>query len=343
MMDHRRESPEQVFVCISSERARDRVERAIRVIGVEASDISHAQLRSGGHGPMRSLVYDLCPWTPAAAATLVGLMETNPELRVLLYVPVRADSLEMLPRFAGFKGISTKIQSFSVVTFGLLCGLLRRLDSGDVDAVCERAVTSALPDLPPSMREMLRVAGSSIAGMRPSTGPLNVAQLAGELGVSSRTLARKLAAAGLPPPKEFLDWMLLVYVEDRATREGCPHFTVARRLGCDSNAFYRVRKRRLGTAAPDSLCSPDLVRDMFVNRCRSLGQIVSPITPRDHHIEPDSINLLCAPHLVYRPTARRPGNTARSPGGDCVEVRTTSLTTRRRQWRSRRCPAESLS
>ena len=263
-------SPKTVFVCISSERASERLARAVGVVGAVPKQISFAELRSGHRGALEHLVYDLSPWTPTAAATLTGILETNPTVRALLYVPVRADGLDMLPRFGGLDGVCTKVQSFSVATFGLLCGLLRFVCSGDTASIGEGTVTAAVPNLTPTMWNMLRVATANITSARAS-GSLRVVDLARELNISPRTLTRKFTGAGLPPPKEFLDWMLLMYVADRASREGCPAFVMARRLGCDANAFYRVKKRRLGQAASADRYSFDLVRDLFLDRCRALG------------------------------------------------------------------------
>ena len=259
-----------ISVCLASERARERVARAIRVVGADVSNTSVARLLAGNIPKLQRLIYDLHPWNPYAGAMFMKILQTNPTLRVLLYVPIRADSLEMLPRFGGMDRVCSKVQHFSVATFGLLCGLVRFVNTGDACSVCERVVAKAMPDLTQNMRSVLRVATAKVTGSKTRTAN-RVGGLARDLRVSSRTLTRRFMDGGLPPPKEFLDWMLLMYVADRAAREGLPAASVARRLGYDANAFYRVKKRRLGRAAAGDRFGCDLVRDLFIERCRSSG------------------------------------------------------------------------
>ena len=265
-----RTSRNEIFVCLSSERARERVTRAVHVVGAEPVDTSIGHLLAGTHPPLHRLVYDLHPWTPAAAATLMNIIETNPTLRILLYVPVRADGLEMLPRFGGLDRVCSKVQNFSVATFGLLCGFIRFVNTGHVCPGCERVVTTAMPHLTQDLRSVLRVAAAKVTGAK-SRGANRVLSLARDLHISSRTLTRHFMHGGLPPPKEFLDWMLLMHVAERAAREGRPAASVARQLGYDTNAFYRIKKRRLGPAAGGNHLAANLVRELFLERCRSVG------------------------------------------------------------------------
>lgn len=122
----------------------------------------------------------------------------------LLYVPIRADSLEMLPRFGGIDRVYSKVQHFSVATFGLLCGFVRFVNTGDACSVCERVVATAMPDLTQNMRSVLRIATAKVTSSE-SRAANRVGALARDLRVSSRTLTRKFMDGGLPPPKEFLE------------------------------------------------------------------------------------------------------------------------------------------
>ncbi len=260
-----------VFVCVTGERARQRVCRAIDLVGAEPVPISFAQLQSGRYEGLHGLVYDLSPWTAASAATLMGILDSHPEARIFLYVPVRAEALEMVSGFAGMGHVCTKVENSSVATFGLLCGLVGYVASGGADALCERAVSQAVPGLTPAMRNLVRVAAANVA--RPtSLGAPNVEMLARELGVSPRTLVRRFTGVGLPPPKEFLDWMLLLQVADKTVREGGPALHAARTLGCNANAFYRIKKRRLGSGATGAMHSTDFLVELFVDRCRALSK-----------------------------------------------------------------------
>ena len=263
-------SRNEILVCLTSERARERVARAVHVVGAEPLDTSIGLLLDGTHPPLHRLVYDLHPWTPAAAATLMNIIETNPTLRVLLYVPVRADGLEMLPRFGGIARVCSKVQNFSVATFGLLCGFIRFVNTGHVCPGYERVVTTAMPHLTQDMRSVLRVAAAKVTGAEPRSAH-RVLSLARDLHISSRTLTRRFMQGGLPPPKEFLDWMVLLHVAERAASEGRPAARVALQLGYDTNAFYRIKKRRLGRAASGNHLAADLVRDLFFERCQSVG------------------------------------------------------------------------
>ena len=260
-------SRDGILICLDSERARERVARAVHVVGAKPVDTSIGPLLDGTHQPLRRLVYDLHPWTPAAAATLMNIIETNPALRILLYVPVRADSLKMLPHFGGIDRVCSKVQNFSVATFGLLCGFIRFVNTGNAGPGCERLVTTAMPHLTQSMRSVLRVATAKVTSGEPRSAH-QVLSLARDLRISSRTLTRRFMQDGLPPPKEFLDWMLLLHVAERAAREGRPAAGIARQLGYDTNAFYRIKKRRLGPVAPGHHLAVDLVRDLFLERCR---------------------------------------------------------------------------
>ncbi|MCH7489439.1 MAG: AraC family transcriptional regulator [Gemmatimonadetes bacterium] len=263
-------SRNEIFVCLTSERARERVARAVHVVGADPVDTSIGHLLAGTHPPLRRLVYDLHPWTPAAAATLMNIIETNTALHILLYVPVRADGLEMLPRFGGIDRVCSKVQNFSVATFGLLCGFIRFVNTGHVCPGYERVVTTAMPHLTQNLRSVLRVATARVTGAE-SRSAHKVLSLARDLHISSRTLTRRFMQGGLPPPKEFLDWMLLMHVAERAAREGRPAAGVARQLGYNTNAFYRIKKRRLGPAAGGNHLAVDLVRELFLKRCRSVG------------------------------------------------------------------------
>ena len=260
----------EILVCLRSERARERVARAVHVVGAEPVDTSIGPLLDGTHPPLRRLVYDLHPWTPVAAATLMNIIETNPELRILLYVPVRADGLEMLPRFGGLDRVCSKVQNFSVATFGLLCGFIRFVNTGNACPGCERVVTTAMPHLTQNTRNIVRVATAKVTSAK-SHRANRVLSLARDLQISSRTLTRRFMDGGLPPPKEFMDWMLLMHLAERAAREGRPAASVARQLGYNTNAFYRIKKRRLGPAMDGNHLAVDLVRDLFFERCRSVG------------------------------------------------------------------------
>ena len=106
------------------------------------------------------------------------------------------------------------------------------------------------------------------------------------LGLSRRTLERRVRGDNLPPPKELIDWVLLLHVSFIAERARTSICKVARFAGVNPNGLYRT-KRRLADRAGRKIASrteawfSDAVA-AFAVRCRTCDNGTAPAGPVEH-------------------------------------------------------------
>ena len=91
------------------------------------------------------------------------------------------------------------------------------------------------------------------------------------MGVSPRTLERALRHGETLPPKELLDWIVLLFVYVAAADGNRSTGEIGRTIGLDSQRLYRLRHRLLPPRTRDYLGAGagqvDLVLLAFAERC----------------------------------------------------------------------------
>jgi hypothetical protein len=100
---------------------------------------------------------------------------------------------------------------------------------------------------------------------------VTVVTAAAALGLSTRTLERRMSEAGFPGPKEFLDWLTLLHVCYSAEQYGQSLPRIAHTVGLTSNDLYRIRRRLMDRVGIHALRESDLFQAVlvaFVQRCQ---------------------------------------------------------------------------
>ncbi len=192
-----------------------------------------------------ALIYDLSPWDGTAVEYLRRRATPAYGAPILLYLPPTGAAFAALSQVPRSDYVGLQIQSRDNESLRHL----REATSTLVTAIPRVRIMTLLTESIPRLssaailfgHRALRVLGS---GQRPTVG-----SIARALGLSSRTLQRRFAADGLPPPKAFLDWLTLAHVHAVAATRRQTTATVAGHSGLTSNELYRLRKRLSGLLA----------------------------------------------------------------------------------------------
>ena len=189
--------------------------------------------------PPAALVYDLSPWDSAAVAYLERRVHEAKRIPILLYLPPTGAAFAALSRVPRSAYLGVQIHARDAESLGHLRAAATELVLAIPRVRILRVLTDAVPTLSNTAllfgQRVLRGLG---AGQRPT-----VASVARGLGLSSRTLQRRLHADGLPAPKAFLDWLTLLYVQAVAESRQVTAARVAALAGITSNDLYRIRRR----------------------------------------------------------------------------------------------------
>ncbi len=188
-----------------------------------------------------ALICDLAPWNQGALDSFSMFRRQQPGLPVLLYVPSSAAATSLVPECAKMPDIRIQFQSTARDALPFLRKNVRWLLRSNPVSYLINLITFMLDQTPePIVRYMGDVLHES-AGGRTTT----VRSGAAALGLTRRTLERYLEDAGLPPPKELLDWLRLLYISYTAECSGLSIAVVARGMGLNSNRLYRLKRRLL--------------------------------------------------------------------------------------------------
>jgi len=233
----------RVGVCVESEWAGRAVSRALRdagaaVIRLEPTITPQDLVRSA------ALVYDLNPWTQAAAQRFTGLVRGLMGGPILLYLPPSGPAFTTFSQLPNAGDIRVQVQSRD----GDSMAHLRNAAVGLIRAAPRMWIMDRLQAAVPGLSSAAylfghRALGVLAAGRRPS-----VAALSRALGLSQRTLQRRFRADGLPGPKALIDWLTLAYLRRVAQLHQRSLTRAAADLELVPNDLYRLRKRVLRRA-----------------------------------------------------------------------------------------------
>jgi len=232
-------------VMIADPPARARVRDALQHEGLTSRVVTMGDFTIRGieGAPVAALVWDGAP----APTALTFLRRTRApasqlvDLPLLLYVPPRADVAQLLIAAGAFPLIRGEVQSGTVADAGRLRAAIRALlESAPADAVYRRLML-ALPDLTQDVQHICRFACGKLAARKGDT--LTVARVAKELGMARRTLERRFQSLGLPKPKEFLDWIVVVFGVYVAGSQGTQLYALGPRMGFSEARMRRTRLR----------------------------------------------------------------------------------------------------
>jgi AraC-like DNA-binding protein len=82
------------------------------------------------------------------------------------------------------------------------------------------------------------------ASLRNIAGPFTVSSLASELGIPRRTLCKRIADDGLPPPSQLISWCRLIHAAECLQSTNCSVESIGIGLGFGSAAGLRNMLRR---------------------------------------------------------------------------------------------------
>jgi AraC-like DNA-binding protein len=234
----------RVGVCVESEWAERSVARALGDAGAVAVHLASSAITSQALAGSAALVYDLHPWTPAAARRFAGVVRGLRGGPVLLYLPASGPAFTTFSQLPRAGDIRVQVQSRDPDSMAHLRDAAVSLVRAVPGVWIMDELKRALPGL--SAAAFLfghRALGVLTSGRRP-----NVAALAAALGLSQRTLERRFRADGLPGPKALLDWLTLAYLQQVSRVQQRSVARVAAELELASNDLYRLRKRVLRSA-----------------------------------------------------------------------------------------------
>ncbi|MDH4351817.1 MAG: helix-turn-helix domain-containing protein [Gemmatimonadota bacterium] len=188
-----------------------------------------------------ALVHDLHPWTRPAAERFGGLVRGLRGGPILLYLPASGPAFTTFSQLPKTGDIRVQVQSRDPDSMAHL----RDAAVGLIRAVPRMWIMEDLKRLVPNLSSAgylfgHRALGVLAAGRRPS-----VATIARALGLSQRTLQRRMRADGLPSPKALLDWLTLAHLRHVSHFQRRSVARVAADLALASNDLYRLRKRVL--------------------------------------------------------------------------------------------------
>lgn len=228
-----------VAVMVGDSAARTRVVTALGEEGlvpliVTARDIS---VRGLDGPPVAALVYDLAPWNDDARRLLGRL---GPDLPVMFYAPSHAEVARLLIEAGRLPLVDGELQCDGPGDIARLRRSVRRLLEMAPAAIVFRLLMRHAPNLPSVVVQFCRNAcGVLAAGMGDT---LTVSHLASALGADRRTLERHWRAHKLPPPKEMLDWIIVVFAAYLSERDNLLLYSTHELLGM---SWERLRRSRL--------------------------------------------------------------------------------------------------
>lgn len=267
-------SPRTVGCCVAVGWADRAVTSALRDQQVRPVRMGVEELLSGS-SPVRmsGLVYDFAPWTAEAQRRFRKLVATVPELPILLYLPPTGSAFAALGCLPPAERVRLQVQGRDSESLRCLTDEVRWL----LNARPRLQVLASLDFVIDSMESTAFLFAHQVLAMLGAGQRPRVHIVANTLGVSERTVARRLAQNGLPPPKRFLDWLTMFQVVAVAATADISIRRAGRRAGLSSNDLYRIRCRLLGSC-PSRSCAVEL-RDLLlrglaleVHRLRRVNQ-----------------------------------------------------------------------
>ncbi len=279
------ENPKVTIACsVTNEAAIQNVRRSVEVEGGSIIRIQPSGIAaSGGRGhDYAALIYDLSPWDDRAVVGLNRLRRTRPEMPILFYVPPVSQAVALIPRCGRLINVRLLMQERN----GNGAPNLQRDIGWLIRSVPSREILARLNGVLPDMPPILRGLAQYVLGSRGTERRATVGGAARALGLSRRTLERRVRADHLPPAKELIDWIMLLHVSFIAQRGHTSISKVARFAGVNPNGLYRT-KRRLADRAGREIVSrteawfSDAVA-AFAVRCRTFANGAAPANPVEY-------------------------------------------------------------
>ncbi len=214
-------------------------------------------------------VCDLAPWNDRALELFQNTRSSAPLDPIILYVP--EENLEFATELKTLDpAVRCCVQDPSVDALERLRDSLNWLiESGASSSLIELILEGRAPVNPTSL-EFLQWAVRAI-GTRCGHP---VTDGADALGISSRTLGRRLTESHFPPPVETYSWVKLLAVAWRADTCQATLGRAARIFHLDSVRLYQLKQRLLDESQIQTVRSSDrklpIILAAFRERCRAI-------------------------------------------------------------------------
>ena len=245
----------KVGVAVEEPWARTFVERSIKSESATAVPVHHQRLFVSSEPSYSALIYDLHPWTSDSAIGVKRLIVNNPGFPILLYVPPTAKALAVANDIVAPGQYRIQIQVRERQGLKSFKRDLRSVLGGLPLSKVMLLLESACPNIAGWAHLFIHhVLRTLSVGRRPTASAT-----ARAVGVSVRTLERRLSSESLPTPKQFVDWLTLLLVAVMAEQKQMSLARAAQNVGLTSNDLYRLRCRLLGR---DIVCSKSDVLSM---------------------------------------------------------------------------------
>lgn len=232
----------EIACAVRDEPARNLALRTIAFEGGTALLVGGDRLTSPlAPTPYSALICDLAPWNQDALDSFSMFRSQKPGLPVLLYMPSSAAATSLVPECAKMPDIRIQFQSTARDALPFLRKNVRWLLRSSPVSHLMNLITFMLDQTPEPIGQYMGYLLHESAAGRTTT----VRSGAAALGLTRRTLERYLADAELPPPKELLDWLRLLYISYTAECSALSITVAARNMGLNSNRFYRLKRRLL--------------------------------------------------------------------------------------------------
>lgn len=227
------------------------------------------------HAGPCALVYDLSPWDDSSVAFMEDVNERFVEVPVLLYLPAAPEVVTLASRIPCRASIRVCLQVANAAGTETLAGEVGwALRTSPLQYLRDQFFLVA-PAQSRYYRAFVDATGMLVFSRRPST----VQAVAEIMGGAVRSLQRDFETAGLPSPKEVLDWYRLVAVATIAGAMGRSIGAVASRFRMSLNDVYRLKQRLLGGECagrtdPKRVAAVSIAR--YHARCRQPRVVLGP-------------------------------------------------------------------
>ena len=277
------EIPKPKIACsVTNEAAFKNVQRSVEVEGGSIMLIQPSGIPANGGHDYAALIYDLSPWDDRASVGINRLRRTRPEIPILFYIPPVSPAVALIPRFGRLTNVRLLMQERNGDGIANLQRDIRWLVGSVPAREILNRLSGVLPEMPPVLRGLaqyvLRTRGVE---RRPTVGAA-----ARAMGLSKRTLERRVRGDNLPPPKELIDWVMLLHVSFIAERGSTSISKVARFAGINPNGLYRTKKRLADRAGREIVSRrDDWFSDAvaaFAVRCRTFANGRAPASPVEY-------------------------------------------------------------
>ena len=235
-----------VAVWIADARARERVIIALREERLSCRLVSAKDFGVYGlEGPSAAaLVYDLAPWNDEALKFLRRMRAKRlpvTDLPVLVYAPSRAEVGRLLVDAGHLPMVWGELQFAEGSDVARLRRSIRQMLAVTPAAVVLQLLKVYAPQLPALVLQFSQAACGRLAAGKGDT--LTVSFIASALNADRRTLERRWRSWNLPAPKEFLDWVVVLYAAYLSERHRISFDDTNRLMGMSSERLRRCRFR----------------------------------------------------------------------------------------------------